>query len=97
MGFIFAIIFIIYVFVALNKADFFNYSYLLINKFNAYFKDLKPCLVCGSITSNCYHCLVYETPIGRKEFSKYYANKRDYVKAKQLNLFALLQKIVKKL
>lgn len=49
-------------------------------------------MVCGSIASNCYHCLACETPIWRKEFSKYYANKRDYVKAKQLNLFASLQK-----
>ena len=69
--------------------DFTNISY---RQVSAHFKGLKPCLICGSIAANNYQCLACETPVWRKEFSKYYDNKRDYVKAKQLDLFASLQK-----
>lgn len=69
-----------------------NFTNITFRQVNAHFKDLKPCLICGSVAANGYHCLSCETPVWRKQFSKYYENKRDYVKAKQLDLFASLQK-----
>lgn len=59
---------------------------------NEYFEYLNPCLVCGAIASNHFKCNACETLVWTNSFNKYYPNKQAYIKAKQLDLFASLQK-----
>ncbi|MFK7949882.1 MAG: hypothetical protein AB8G11_19995 [Saprospiraceae bacterium] len=69
-----------------------NFTDITSQQVNTYFKDLNPCLVCGAIAANGFKCNACETHIWKKSFDKYYPNKQAYIKSKQLDLFASLQK-----
>lgn len=56
------------------------------------FSRLKPCPICGSIAVDYKHCEACGTAIWKSEFKRNYDNPMNYVRAKQLDLFASLHK-----
>ena len=59
---------------------------------NAKFKRLKSCPICGSIAVDYKTCKACGTKVWNSNFKKHYRNPQDYIRKKQLDLFASLHK-----